>query len=285
MTISDRVPATPFELNIACELDLERERFANKWLFPWHQINIHNRRLSVENFNDGRIELGGGHFEGQPQQIYWIAIGRYLTQKVRETLQQWEIETNGYPIRQRHSSLDSTEGLLIGFVSQTVEKAIDTDQRLRGRGHPRKDVPKWANQTNIDAKSAVQHLAQSHRALLEGQPMNSTTSEKAVPCPSIDDFKLQAQHQASRLLSRLDDQIRAIEAKCAAQGILKSGPTVRAYAKAMVAGLEDYLSYLVGEISTFSTAGTPRSDLIATAENCLNDIKGNARTNGTITKL
>lgn len=27
---------TPFELTLQSELDVEWQRFANKWLFPWH---------------------------------------------------------------------------------------------------------------------------------------------------------------------------------------------------------------------------------------------------------
>jgi hypothetical protein len=39
---------TPFAPHLANTLDVEKQRFANKWLFPWHNINIPGRTVEVE---------------------------------------------------------------------------------------------------------------------------------------------------------------------------------------------------------------------------------------------
>lgn len=57
------------------------------------------------------------------------------------------------------------------------------------------------------------------------------------------------------------------------------------YAKAMVATLEEYLAYLVGEIATFAAAGAPRAELIEVAKECVAGMRTSARANTTITKL
>jgi hypothetical protein len=84
---------TPFELNLRNELGIERQRFANKWLFPCHNINIPNRVVEVEDFRGGTFAVGGIVFQGQIQELYWQAIGRYLVAKVHETLRKWDEET------------------------------------------------------------------------------------------------------------------------------------------------------------------------------------------------
>ena len=55
---------TPFELNLRNVLDVERQRFTNKWLFPWHNINIQNRVVDVEDFRGGKFAVGGFLFPG-----------------------------------------------------------------------------------------------------------------------------------------------------------------------------------------------------------------------------
>jgi len=280
--VPERVPTTPFELKLATDLDIEFQRFANKWLFPWHQINIPNRSMDVEDFKGGRIRFGGILFDDQPQQIYWLAVGRYLSLKAHEIMQSWDVETRGYPVRQRASSLDRAEGLLSSFAGQIVGKALDTDRALRGRGYPKKDTPHWAGRTDVGAKAEIMLLAQAHRDLLAAYP-----NEKgpAVPTVTAEDFRTQAQHEARRALSRLNDAVRGIEAERAAEGGLKSGPTVKMYAKAMVATLEEYLSYLTAEVTAFSVAGAPRAELIEVAKDCLATTRTSARANKTITKL
>jgi hypothetical protein len=282
--LPERVPATPFELKLARDLDVESLRFANKWLFTWHQINMPNRSMDVEDFKGGHIRLGGVVFEGQPQQIYWLAVGRYLSQKTHEIMQAWDIETKAYPAVQRRSSLDRVEGLLTSFAGRIVGDALNTDRKLRGRGYPKKDTPHWAGKQDVAAKAEVMRVAQAHRDLLSA-PATSNEKGPAVPTPTPDDFRAQAQHEAGRALSRLNDAVRGIEAKRAAEGGFKSGATVKAYAKAMVATLEEYLTYLTGEVATFSAAGTARAGLIETAKECLAAMRTSARANPTITKL
>ena len=280
----ERVPATPFELKLATDLDIEFQRFANKWLFPWHRINMPNRSMDVEDFKGGRIRFGGILFDDQPQQIYWLAVGRYLSLKAHEIMQSWDVETRGYPLRQRASSLDRAEGLLSSFAGQVVGKALDTDRKLRGRGYPKKDTPHWAGKQDVSAKAEIMRLAQAHRDLLAAQP-HAQEKGRAVPTVTAEDFRTQAQHEASRALSRLNDAVRGIEAKRAAKGGLKSGPTAKMYAKAMVATLEEYLAYLTSEVATFSAAGVPRAELIEVAKECLATTRTSARANNTITKL
>ena len=56
---------TPFNLTIENELDIERQRFENKWLFPWHKLNMQGKHVDVEDFRGGRFHVGGIKFEGQ----------------------------------------------------------------------------------------------------------------------------------------------------------------------------------------------------------------------------
>lgn len=240
--------------------------------------------MDVEDFKGGRIRFGGILFDDQPQQIYWLAIGRYLSQKGHEVMQSWDADTRGYPTRQRASSLDRSEGLLTSFARRIVQKSLDTDRKLRGRGYPKTDTPMWAGRTDVAAKAEVMRLAQAYRDLLASSPP-SIEKGPTVPTASPEDFRAQAQHEASRALSRLNDAVRGIEAKRAAEGGLRSGPTVKMYAKAMVAALEEYLAYLMGEIATFSAAGVPRAELIEVAKECVAGMRTSARANSTITKL
>ena len=46
---------TPFEVSLEREIEVEQLRFANEWLFPWH--NLRNS-INVDRFDGGRIQLG-----------------------------------------------------------------------------------------------------------------------------------------------------------------------------------------------------------------------------------
>src|ERR1700676_3495172 len=131
---------TPFELNLGHDLDIERQRFGNDWLFKWHSMNIDGRIVDVPSFDGGRIARNG-RFEGQAQSLYCQAIGRYLNGKVHETFQKWDQDTRSYPPAQRSSSLDGTERLLGQFVASVAGRALETDRALRGRGSPVTDTP------------------------------------------------------------------------------------------------------------------------------------------------
>ena len=79
----------PFELNLRNELEVERQRFANQWLFAWHNINIEGRTVRVDDFRGGQISVGGVVFQGQLQEIFWQAIERYLLRFVQATFARW----------------------------------------------------------------------------------------------------------------------------------------------------------------------------------------------------
>ena len=102
---------TPFELNLQNELEIEWQRFSNKWLFIWHNINIRNRTVDVDDFRGGRIHVGGVPFEGQLQQIYWQAIGRYLIATIHNIFRRWDEDTHSYPSNARRSSREVTRQL------------------------------------------------------------------------------------------------------------------------------------------------------------------------------
>lgn len=160
------VEPTPFELSLRNELDVEQHRFGNEWLFPWHSLNIEGRSLDVDRFDGGRIQLGGCRFEGQPQSIYWQAIGRYLTGKVHTVYERWDQQTPNYSVTLRRSSLEGTEKLLNGFVAKIATRAIETDQAVRGRGHPKTNIPHAATAVHSHANAEIFRLAGAHQALL-----------------------------------------------------------------------------------------------------------------------
>jgi len=161
---------TPFELNLRNVLDVEWQRFTNKWLFPWHNINIQNRIVDVEDFLGGKFAVGGFLFQGDLQQRYWQAIDRYLVAKVHDVFQKWDEETRSYTESKRRSCIEGTDKLLRGFVSAIIKKATDTDRRLRGRGFPDK-VPVYnSSGEHSHANAEISRLADSHRSLIESAP-------------------------------------------------------------------------------------------------------------------
>ena len=42
---------TPFELSLKHDLDIERLRFDNEWLFKWHCLNMEGRTVDVPRFD------------------------------------------------------------------------------------------------------------------------------------------------------------------------------------------------------------------------------------------
>ena len=159
-------PTTPFELDLCHQIEADLLRFSNEWLFQWHKINMPNRIVDVDDFNGRRISLGGCVFEGQPQDIYWQAVGRHLTNYTRATVSRWSVETASYPIKLKVASLKKCEALLIYYIAQIVSRATDTDQRLRGRGFPEQDVPLHSSRTQSLANSNARTLIAAQSALL-----------------------------------------------------------------------------------------------------------------------
>ncbi len=157
---------TPFGCSLAVQLDVERQRFINDWICRWHQINVEGRIVDVDNFRGGRIQVGGGGFEGQRQQIYWEAIVLYLRAKVHEVLKAWDTDTESYPPAKRTSSLRETEGQLLSFTGQIIGKARETDRRLRGRGFPDQLAFYDPVRESTLVKTEIAHIVAAHASLL-----------------------------------------------------------------------------------------------------------------------
>jgi class 3 adenylate cyclase len=172
---------TPFELNLRHALDIERQRFGNKWLFPWHNINIANHRVEVEDFQGGKFAVGGIVFQGQIRDLYWQAISRYLIGEAHETFRKWAEETKAYPGQVRRLSLNGTNTLVKGFVAGIIKRAVDTDRALRGRGFPEKVAVYDPRRELSNANDEISRLTDSYRALIENDapaPQNSTTERR-----------------------------------------------------------------------------------------------------------
>jgi hypothetical protein len=171
---------TPFELTLRNELDVEWQRFANKWLFQWHMMNVEGKSFQVEDFRGGTISYGGILFGGQQQSVYWQAIGRYLKGKVHESFRRWDEETKSYPSAMRQSSLEGLNRILWEFVGHIMRNAYSTDQALRGRGHPKKDKAVEGTAVHANANAEIERLNQAHMALLPRveEPSKSSRVER-----------------------------------------------------------------------------------------------------------
>jgi hypothetical protein len=158
---------TPFELHLSNELDVERQRFGNEWLFKWYSLNMEGRTVDVPSFDGGRITIGGVTFEGSAQSIFWQALGRYLDGKVHEIFQRWDRETSAYPKALRVSSLEGVGRLLNQFTAALMLRANETDQALRGRGTPKPDKSLLGSGTHAGVNVEVVRLLAAHKALIE----------------------------------------------------------------------------------------------------------------------
>lgn len=160
------MPLTPFELKLRHDLDVEFRRMDRDWFFQWHNINIPRFVVDVDSFDGGRIHTGGVVFEGQIQQIFWESVERYLRKKVHENYLAWQAETKRYPRKQQVSSLEGTAVLLREFAARIVEKGVDTDRRLRGKGYP-KQVPEFnASRLHAAANAEIERLKTAHLELI-----------------------------------------------------------------------------------------------------------------------
>ena len=75
---------TPFELSLEGDLNLERRRFVDQWLFKWHGMTYEGGKVDVERFDGSRIRYAGIKFGHQQQQIFWQAIADYLNQTIQQ---------------------------------------------------------------------------------------------------------------------------------------------------------------------------------------------------------
>lgn len=126
---------TPFELSLERELNVERQRFDNQWLFKWHGMTYAGGVTDVEDFRGGRIYYGGIKFGYQQQQVFWQALERYLLLQIHEAFKKWDAETTRYSLETRLRSIDGVSQKLRIFVRQLNVRAVETDRRLRGQGY------------------------------------------------------------------------------------------------------------------------------------------------------
>lgn len=132
--------------------------------------------VDVDDYRGGRIIVGGSKFQGQIQQIYWLTVQRYLTEKAHEAFQRWDEETRSYPDDLRQSSLDGVEVLISQFSAGTIRNATDTDRRLRGAGFPDK-VPVYNSGRELAiSNSEIKKLAESYRALIAAKVSKPKTT-------------------------------------------------------------------------------------------------------------
>ena len=160
------VQMTPFEISLQNELSVERQRFANDWLFKWHGMTYAGGVTHVDDFRGGHIHYAGIRYGAQQQQIFWQALNRYLLAKIHETFKQWDTGTAQYSVATRLLSLDGVQRLLHEFVHCVAQKAQDTDQRLRGQGHPQTVTPYDGSRHMNAAHAQIDRIAQAHKALL-----------------------------------------------------------------------------------------------------------------------
>jgi hypothetical protein len=151
---------TPFELSVGHELDIERQRFDNEWLFRWHSIRSERHMVDVPDYRGGRITMGGRVYDNQCQSIFWQGLGRYLNGKVHEIF---------YPPAMRRSSLEGTARILGIFVAAVMQRANSTDQALRGLGTPKTDKALGGSGAHSHANVEILRLKQAHEALLPAE--------------------------------------------------------------------------------------------------------------------
>lgn len=122
----------PFDLGLQNDLEVEKRRFADEWLFRWHNLNIEGKSVDVDRFDGGKISYSGIRFDSETQRVFWQAVTRYLKNYVHQTFDRWSKETASYDASTRRQSLDHTEIILRGFANETIGNAIRTDHRVRG---------------------------------------------------------------------------------------------------------------------------------------------------------
>jgi hypothetical protein len=154
--------ATPFELTLENELNVECQRFDSDWLFQWYGMTYEDGKTDVPDFKGGRIRYAGIRFGSQQQQIFWHAIGRYLNQKIHEVFRHWNAETKDYPLETRLASIDGVERTLASFSVNITSRGLKTAQRLRNgdaQGHGGNLMPAPG--------AEIQRLAEAHRQMLK----------------------------------------------------------------------------------------------------------------------
>lgn len=157
---------TPFELSLERELDVERQRFDNQWLFKWHGMTCAGGVMDVEDFRGGRIHYGGIKFGYQQQQIFWQAFERYLLSQVHDVFKKWNVETKEYSTETRLRSIDGVSRSLRMFVERINMRAVETDRRLQGNGNSAAAQPFSSNVQMSRADAEIVRVAEANRRLL-----------------------------------------------------------------------------------------------------------------------
>lgn len=173
------MPLTPFELKLRHDLEIEFRRMDHDWFFQWYNLNIRGHVVDVDSFDGKRIHTGGAVFGDTVQQNYWEAVERYLRQKTHETFVNWKIETEQYPAKGQASSLEGTVALLRKFAARIIEKGVETDRRLRGRGFP-KQVPEFnASRFHTAANAEIERLKTAHLGLIAEPDKETGIAQRA----------------------------------------------------------------------------------------------------------
>ncbi|WP_440637274.1 hypothetical protein ACSHT2_25570 [Bradyrhizobium sp. PUT101] len=142
---------------------------SNDWFFIWHNINMPDRLVDVEDFHGGRIRVGGVVFQGQIQEIYWSSVSKHLLNHVHKGFRQWETECVAYPPLLKLSALNALERALNGYAARIMQMAVRTDCALRGRGDPSSAPAYNSTATHSAANAEVLRLKAAHLALLSNE--------------------------------------------------------------------------------------------------------------------
>ncbi len=140
---------------------------ANGWFFKWHNINIPNYVVDVEDFFGGRSSTPAAScFRDKSKSCTRRSVGKHLIDRVHRGFQQWEAACIGYPPHLKSCSLDAVEGALKGYATRIIEKAIETDRALRGHGNPQSVEPYNGTGHHSRANVEILRLKEAHAALL-----------------------------------------------------------------------------------------------------------------------
>lgn len=172
---------TPFELSLERDLNLERRRFADQWLFQWHGMTYEGGKVDVERFDGTRIQYAGIRFGHQQRQAFWQAIADYLDQKIHEIFKRWDVETREYPNAIRRIAIQRVERYLRQFTAQVIASGVDTDRRLRSSGRLEDVSPFDAARIQARTDCKITQLRQVHRT-------GSHSRELMYDEPTINDF-------------------------------------------------------------------------------------------------
>lgn len=181
---------TPVELTIEAELNVEVQRFADQWLFPWHGMTYEGGKTDVDDFRGGRISYGGCKFDDQKRSVFWQTIDTYLRKTIHDVFKQWEAAAMSYSLTTRRGSIDGVERALKRFVGRIMAHAVRTDSALLGKGSPENVEPYDPHVGHTYAGAEISNLATAHRILID-QALEEQKPKPAVPISrkqKIEDF-------------------------------------------------------------------------------------------------